>query len=208
MMSPVLLRNSSSFRDLELLLCLAASLLVLCIESLPALSILGLRRMFSLEMSDVSLPLIQTRTMGWWKGFSYPKSVRRFTGCRESPCGAEDYESQLTAVFGAALPRFDLVLLGLGQDGHTASLFPGDSVLRESSRRVAVVYRPDHSRLTLTLPVLSAARMAMFLVAGANKAKALKWLLDGEDIPAARVEADDVVIIADSLAVGKAEPRF
>ena len=123
-------------------------------------------------------------------------------------CGAEEYESQLAAVFGAALPRFDLVLLGLGQDGHTASLFPGDSVLRESSRRVAVVYRPDHSRLTLTLPVLSAARMAMFLVAGANKAKALRWLLDGEDIPAAHVEADDVVIVADRLAVGKADPKL
>ena len=125
---------------------------------------------------------------------------------RGESCGVEEYESQLATVFGTSLPRFDLVLLGLGQDGHTASLFPGDSALGESSRRVAVVYRPDHSRLTLTLPVLSAARMAMFLVAGANKARALKWLLDGEDIPAARVEAQEVVIVADKSAAGKAEP--
>jgi 6-phosphogluconolactonase len=118
-------------------------------------------------------------------------------------CGAAAYEEELTSVFGPGLPEFDLVLLGLGEDGHTASLFPGDPALERTDRRVVRVQRPDHPRLTLTLPVLSAAKVAMFLVSGESKREPLRLLLTGGDVPAARVTARYVVIFADEAAVGR-----
>jgi 6-phosphogluconolactonase len=114
-------------------------------------------------------------------------------------CDAAGYERELRAVLGDR-PVLDLVILGLGEDGHTASLFPGDPALEEAERLVARVDRPDHARLTLTLPVLSAARMAMFLVAGEAKRSALRRLLADEDIPAARVAAERVLVFADTAA--------
>ena len=98
-------------------------------------------------------------------------------------CDAAAYEEELTKVFGPGLPEFDLVLLGLGVDGHTASLFPGDPALDVTDRRVVRVRRPDHSRLTLTLPVLSAAKAAMFLVSGESKREPLRRLLSGRGHP-------------------------
>ncbi len=121
--------------------------------------------------------------------------VHRMRG--ESPDGAALYEDALTSVFGPGIPEFDLVLLGLGEDGHTASLFPGDPALDVTDRRVVRVVRPDYERLTLTLPVLSAAKVALFLVTGANKARRLRELLDEGDIPAARVLARRVLVVAD-----------
>ena len=115
-------------------------------------------------------------------------------------CDAAAYEDELTQVFGQGLPAFDLVVLGLGEDGHTASLFTGDAALDERTRRVVRIQRPDHPRLTLTLSVLSAAKVALFLVAGAAKKEALRRLLAKEDIPAARVTAEQVVIVADEAA--------
>jgi 6-phosphogluconolactonase len=112
-------------------------------------------------------------------------------------CDAEAYEGVLRERFGDGPPSLDLVLLGLGEDGHTASLFPGDPALEERTRWVARVERPDHPRLTLTLPVLNAARAALFLVAGEGKREALGRLLDGDDIPAARVSAARVLVVAD-----------
>ena len=118
-------------------------------------------------------------------------------------CAAAAYEQELRDAFvayGSDVPRFELVLLGLGADGHTASLFPGDAALEERERLVARVERPDHPRLTLTLPVLSAAAEALFLVTGAAKREALRDLLAGVSIPAARVRAKRVVVIADREA--------
>ena len=126
-----------------------------------------------------------------------PANVHRMPG---ETCNAAAYEHEIEASFGPGVPRFDLVFLGLGAEGHTASLFPGDSALEERERLVVRVARPDHSRLTLTLPVLSSARLAVFLVTGAAKREALKRLLRGEDIPAARVHAERVVVIADDAA--------
>ncbi len=112
-------------------------------------------------------------------------------------CDAAGYEAELAEVLGPGVPSLDLVLLGVGDDGHTASLFPGDPALEERHRLVVRVDRPDHPRLTLTLPVLSAARVAVFLVGGASKRDALGRLLEGGDVPAARVAAERVVIVAD-----------
>jgi 6-phosphogluconolactonase len=113
-------------------------------------------------------------------------------------CDADAHEVELRGTFGAF--RLDMAVLGLGADGHTASLFPGDPVLEERGRWVARVTRPDHPRITLTLPVLSSARLALFLVAGEEKRDAVARLLAGEDIPAARVGADRVVVVADPPA--------
>ncbi len=128
---------------------------------------------------------------------SVPARVHRM--CGES-CDAAGYEEELRAVFGNGMPAFDLVLLGIGADGHTASLFPGDPALEETQRLVAKVTRPDHQRMTLTLPVLSASTLVVFLVSGAEKREALRRVLAGEDLPAARVAAQRVVIIADAAA--------
>jgi 6-phosphogluconolactonase len=113
-------------------------------------------------------------------------------------CDADGHEASLREAFGGL--RLDMAVLGLGEDGHTASLFPGDPILDERLRWVGRVERPDHPRLTLTLPVLSTARVAMFLVTGRGKRSALQRLLDGEDIPASRVEADRVLVLADPAA--------
>jgi 6-phosphogluconolactonase len=114
------------------------------------------------------------------------------------PCDAEEGERRIREALGSR--RLDLAVLGLGEDGHTASLFPGDAALEERERFVARVDRPDHPRLTLTVPVLSSARAALFLVAGEEKRVALQRLLADEDIPAARVRAERVVVIADPAA--------
>ena len=112
-------------------------------------------------------------------------------------CDARAYEALLRRHFGADIPVFDLVFLGLGEDGHTASLFPGSPALTEQTRLVVAVERPDHHRITMTLPVLSAARAVIFLVSGRDKRRALGQLLRGEDIPAARVLARRTLILAD-----------
>jgi 6-phosphogluconolactonase len=114
-----------------------------------------------------------------------------------STCDPDRAEWELREFAGWSRPRLDLAILGLGEDGHTASLFPGDPALDESERWVARVRRPDHDRLTLTLPVLSSAPTAIFLVAGEAKRRALRALLDSEDIPAARVGSSEIVVIAD-----------
>lgn len=112
-------------------------------------------------------------------------------------CHGESYERLLVTRFGPGVPEFDLVFLGLGEDGHTASLFAGSPALGERRRLVVPVDRPDHPRLTMTLPVLSAAKMVIFLVSGSSKSRALEQLVAGGDIPAARVQAKRVLILAD-----------
>ncbi|HEV3474109.1 MAG TPA: 6-phosphogluconolactonase [Actinomycetota bacterium] len=128
--------------------------------------------------------------------------VHRMPG---ATCDAEAHERALRERFGTNL-RLDLAVLGIGTDGHTASLFPGDPALDERERWVALVERPgqppDHPRLTLTLPVLSSARMALFVVAGPGKRDALRRLLNGDDIPAARIRAPRLLVLADPAAAG------
>lgn len=101
---------------------------------------------------------------------------------------ASQYEATLREVFGAkppVVPRFDLVLLGLGADGHTASLFPGSDALHEGKRLTAApwVEKLGSYRLTLTPAVLNASHHVLFLVSGAGKAEILKRVLEGERVP-------------------------
>ena len=107
---------------------------------------------------------------------------------------AAAYAARLTEIFATRPgepPRFDLILLGMGIDGHTASLFPGSPALREVARTVVPVHASAavvQRRLTLTLPVLNAAAAVIMLVAGAEKAKTVKAVLnDGAPLPAAMV---------------------
>ena len=108
------------------------------------------------------------------------------------------------ASYAARLPdHFDLIHLGLGPDGHTASLVPGDPVLAVTDRLVALT-RPyqGRPRMTLTYPALARARQLMWLITGADKKEALTKLLAGDtSIPAGRVEAEASLILADQAAV-------
>jgi 6-phosphogluconolactonase len=143
------------------------------------------------------------------------ENVHRIRG--ELPDAAEaaaEYASELRAVLGG-VPEIDLVLLGLGEDGHTASLFPGSPALDERERWVAApwVERLGAFRITLTLPVLERAREVLFLVAGAAKAAALQSALQGsrgaEPVPAARVRPRDgrLLWLADSAAAARLGPE-
>ncbi len=107
------------------------------------------------------------------------------TGLPDPDVAARDYEKTLRNYFSRDWPRFDLVLLGLGEEGHTASLFPGSPALEETKRWVVAVKAPAEPplRLTLTLPVLTEAANIYFLVAGPNKAQALYHVLTGSPDP-------------------------
>jgi 6-phosphogluconolactonase len=91
----------------------------------------------------------------------------------------------LREFFQAGQPRFDLIVLGLGENGHTASLFPGTAVLAEQERWVAEVYvaEQDLYRVTLTAPLINQAELVIFLVAGQNKSGVLPEILHGPRNP-------------------------
>jgi 6-phosphogluconolactonase len=117
---------------------------------------------------------------------------------------ADAYAKTLQEFFSPAagkFPRFDLILLGMGPDGHTASLFPETAALEEKSRFVVAnwVEKLKTSRITLTLPVLNAARRVVFLVSGADKASVLKEVLEGsapgEKYPSKLVKPTDGKLI-------------
>ncbi len=115
---------------------------------------------------------------------------------RDLEAAAHDYENGLPE-------RFDLVHLGLGPDGHTASLVPGDPVLEVADRCVAITggeYQ-GHRRMTLTYPAIDAARQILWLVTGAEKREPLAQLLAGdESIPAGRVRNENMIVVADEAA--------
>ena len=117
---------------------------------------------------------------------------------RDLDAAAAEYESQLPE-------QLDLVHLGIGPDGHTASLVPGDPVLEVSDRRVAVTAGEyeGHRRMTLTYPELNAARRILWLTIGEKARDPLaKLLAGGTSIPAGRVQNEDMVVVADQAAVG------
>ena len=123
--------------------------------------------------------------------------------------GAADYERRLEEVFGEELPVFDFILLGLGPDAHTCSLFPGDDALAERERRVVGVDTPGMAplvpRITLTLPVVNGARRSVFLVTGEDKAEAVARSFDGPPdprAPASLVEGP-VTLVCDAAAASR-----
>ena len=114
------------------------------------------------------------------------ENVHRIEGVGDAGSNASAYESELRALFGDAdWPRLDLVLLGMGDDGHTASLFPGTAALNETRLWVAPnwVEKLGAWRVTLTAPALNAARRVIFLVTGAAKAGRLREVLKGAHEP-------------------------
>jgi len=120
-------------------------------------------------------------------------------------CDAESYERTLRRRFDQNL-LFDVAIYGLGPDGHTASLFPGKPGIDVTDRWVVQVpeagVEPFVPRISLTVPALSAAKLGVFLVAGADKRLPLRRLLAGEDIPAARLRPDRLIVLADGEAAG------
>ena len=117
-----------------------------------------------------------------------PPRVRRMEGELGAERAAAAYEEELAEELGVGVPRLDLVLLGLGPDGHCASLFPGSPALDVADRPVAGVaeagLEPFVPRVTLTLATLNAAREVVFLVSGADKAPAVARAFSGEPDPA------------------------
>jgi 6-phosphogluconolactonase len=127
---------------------------------------------------------------------------------------AENYERELNSFFEPGpgqLPRFDCILLGMGPDGHTASLFPGTDALHETRRLVVAnwVEKLHTHRITLTVPVLNRAALVIFLVSGKDKAEVLREILQGdfrpELLPAQLIKPEDgrLLWLVDQAAAGE-----
>ena len=145
------------------------------------------------------------------------ENIHRIHGELPAEKAAMDYKDELHRYFGYQTPRFDLILLGLGDDGHTASLFPGSPLVQEQARWVAAVEHPlppppTVDRVTLTPLVLNAAAYILFLVSGEEKAGRLAQVLQGpfhpDRIPAQVVEPVNghVCWLVDQAAAGKLIP--
>lgn len=142
--------------------------------------------------------------------------IHRMQAEREDQeAAARDYQAEIARVFGVPVqgeaPAFDLILLGLGADGHTASLFPYTEAVQETRRWVTCSYVPKLSanRLTLTAPILNRGKAILFLVAGTDKAAALQAVLEGpldpERVPAQliRPTAGRLVWMVDQASAGR-----
>jgi 6-phosphogluconolactonase len=122
------------------------------------------------------------------------KSVLRMRGEMDPTMGAQEYEEELNVLAtqrGEQIYRHDLILLGLGEDGHTASLFPGTAALEETTRRVVANFVPkfNSSRLTFTFPLIDHARQICFLVNATKHAELIERVLSGDpQFPASRVQ--------------------
>jgi 6-phosphogluconolactonase len=137
--------------------------------------------------------------------------VHRIPGELGPDAAARDYDARLRRLFvdDVGTPTFDVAIMGVGADGHTASLFPGDPALEERRRWAAPVLAPPEvkmrERVTLTLPVLNRTRLLLFLCAGAEKRDVVSRILSGaaSDLPAARVHGVERTLwLLDRAAAG------
>jgi 6-phosphogluconolactonase len=142
-------------------------------------------------------------------------SIHRMRGELPPDEAAAAYEEELRAFFGQVdVPRFDLILCGLGEDGHTLSLFPETAALDVNDRWVVAnpVLKLGTTRLTLTIPVLNVSRAVTFVVAKESKAEALKEVLEGDADPRAypaklvRPESRDLTWMVDRAAARLLKP--
>ena len=141
-----------------------------------------------------------------------PENVFRIRGEeKDAAVAAQTYEQTLITFFRlkpGEFPRFDLVFLGMGPDGHTVSLFPGSLALQERNRLVVAnwVEKFKTDRITITFPVINHAACVMFLVSGADKAQPLHEVLenDASDLPSKRVHPDNgkLLWLVDRVAAG------
>lgn len=138
--------------------------------------------------------------------------VKRMLAERGPHAGAEDYERELRETLGEEAPRLDLVLLGMGPDAHVASLFPGQPSLQVQDRLAVGVEQagmePYVPRVSLTLPVLNAARAVVFLVTGEDKADAVARAFGGEPTPEApaslvRPHSGELALLVDPAAASR-----
>jgi 6-phosphogluconolactonase len=145
--------------------------------------------------------------------------IHRMRGEREDrDAAARDYQAEIARVFQIApdgeAPQLDLVLLGMGPDGHTASLFPGTTALKETTRWVVPNYVPKFNahRLTLTTAILNRAAQVIFLVVGQDKAEPLAEVLEGppdpERLPSQLIRpgAGRLLWLVDTVAAGRLHP--
>ncbi|MEA2309662.1 MAG: 6-phosphogluconolactonase [Thermoleophilaceae bacterium] len=139
-----------------------------------------------------------------------PPAVHRMPGEKGPHAGAGDYERELRETLGEQLPRLDLVLLGLGPDAHTASLFPNKPAVEVTDRAVVGVeeagLEPFVPRITLTLPAINAGRRVLFLIAGVEKSAAVSKAFGGgeagPEVPASLVTDSAVVLLDGPAASG------
>jgi 6-phosphogluconolactonase len=129
-----------------------------------------------------------------------PKNIHPIQTTLDTPAAtADDYQRKLWRFYGSrkfvpGKALFDIVLLGVGEDGHTASLFPQSPVLEETKRWVApVIGFRSEPRITLTLPALRSSGHVAFLVFGAGKRKVVSRIFSGADLPASRVRSDGTI---------------
>jgi 6-phosphogluconolactonase len=141
-----------------------------------------------------------------------PGQVHRMIGeAADLDAAARAYEALIGRTIGRIAPQppaFDLVWLGMGEDGHTASLFPGTAALDETEHWAVANWVPqmDAWRLTLTFPILNAAREVNFVVTGTDKAPALASIRSGSlELPAARIDAARTTWIVDEQTAGGAD---
>jgi 6-phosphogluconolactonase len=176
----------------------------------------------SLDWSKVELYWVDERWVPWSDPESsyadthklwldgLPKGPKAFPMWQQglSPeLGANAYEALLKKNFGSNLPVFDLCLLGMGPDGHTASLFPGQAALEEKNRLCIPARRPKdgEERITLTLPVLNASDQVAFILSGMEKKDLLKAVLEGKsEVPASKIRPSSgkLLWLADRSAGG------
>jgi 6-phosphogluconolactonase len=119
----------------------------------------------------------------WLSHSSIPReNVHRIQGELEPTIAAEDYDQEMRKYFGFDPIIFDFILLGVGEDGHTASVFPESEVLLEKKALVRSTFSQQRKtwRVTMTIPVMNAAREILFLAAGKQKASMIKYVLDAK----------------------------